>query len=44
MVYMDGQEQSDVVDYRKIYLRKLEALEPTHAPHPPTASTGTITS
>ena len=36
-VYIDGHEQSDVVDYRKIYLRKLEALESTHAPHPPTS-------
>ena len=36
-VYIDGHERSDVVDYRKIYLRKLEALESTHAPHPPTS-------
>lgn len=34
-VYIDGHERSDVVDYRKIYLRKLEALESTHAPRPP---------
>ena len=36
-VYIDGHERSDVVEYRKIYLRKLEALESTHAPHQPTS-------
>ena len=34
-VYIDGHERSDVVEYRKLYLRKLEMLESTHAPPPP---------
>ena len=34
-VYIDGHERSDVVEYRKLYLRKLEILESTHAPPPP---------
>lgn len=33
-VYLDGHEQPDVVDYRKLYLRKLEILEATHVPPP----------
>ena len=33
-VYIDGHERADVVDYRKLYLRKLEVLETTHAPPP----------
>ncbi len=36
-VFIDGHVRSDVVDYRKLYLRKLETLETTHAPpHPVT--------
>ena len=31
-----------MVDYRKIYSRKLEALESTHAPHPPTSDEPTL--
>ena len=34
-LYIDGHERKDVVDYRKLYLRKLEVLESTHAPPPP---------
>ena len=34
-VYINGHERSDVVEYRKLYLRKLEILESTHAPPPP---------
>lgn len=34
-VYFDGHERVDVVQYRKLYLRKLEILEATHAPPPP---------
>ena len=34
-VYIDGHERSDVVEYRKLYLRKLEILESTHALPPP---------
>ena len=34
-VYIDGHERQDVVEYRKLYLRKLEVLEATHAPPPP---------
>ena len=36
-VYLDGHEREDVVQYRKLYLRKLEILESTHA-HPPPCS------
>ena len=36
-VYLDGHERADVVEYRKLYLRKLEILEMTHA-HPPPCS------
>lgn len=31
-MYFDGHEQENIVDYRKIYLWKLEILESTHAP------------
>ena len=34
-VFIDGHERSDVVEYRKLYLRKLEILESTLAPPPP---------
>jgi len=34
-VFIDGHEHSDVVEYRKLYLHKLETLESTHAPPPP---------
>ena len=33
-VYIDGHERSDVVDYRKIYLRRLEIISSCHAPPP----------
>ena len=33
-LYIDGHERKDVVDYRKLYLRKLEVLESTYAPPP----------
>ena len=36
-VYFDGHERVDVVEYRKLYLRKLEILEATHAPPPPSS-------
>ena len=29
-VYIDGHEQSDVVEYRKLYLRRLEVISLTH--------------
>ena len=32
--YIDGHERQDVVEYRKLFLRKLEILESTHAPAP----------
>ena len=31
-VYIDGHERHDVVEYRKLFLRKLDILESTHAP------------
>ena len=34
-LYIDGHEREDVVEYRKLYLRKLEVLEATHRPPPP---------
>ena len=34
-VYFDGHEREDVVQYRSLFLRKLEILESTHAPPPP---------
>jgi len=33
-VYIDGHECSDVVEYRKIYLRRLEIIFSCHAPPP----------
>ena len=39
-VYINGHERSDVVEYRKLYLRKLEILESTHAPPPPVSAIG----
>ena len=36
-VYVDGHERSDVVEYRQMYLRKIEILESTHLPPPPCA-------
>ena len=33
-VYIDGHERSDVVEYRKLYLRRLEIISLTHAPPP----------
>ena len=38
-LYFDGHERDDVVEYRKIYLRKIEILQSTHLP-PPICSTG----
>jgi transposase len=34
-VYVDGHEREDVVEYREMYLRKMEILESTHLPPPP---------
>ena len=34
-IYIDGHERSDVVEYRKLYLRKLQILSSTHLPPPP---------
>ena len=31
-VYIDGHERDDVVEYRKLFLRKLEIMEATHLP------------
>ena len=36
-VYIDGHERQDVVDYRQLFLKKMEILETTHA-QPPQAS------
>ena len=33
-VYIDGHKHSDVIDYRKIYLRRLEIISSCHAPPP----------
>ena len=33
-VYIDGHERDDVVEYRNLYLRKLEILSSTHLPPP----------
>ena len=33
-VYIDGHERSDVVEYRKLYLKRLEVISLTHAPPP----------
>ena len=34
-IYIDGHERSDVIEYRTLYLRKLDILEKTHLPPPP---------
>jgi len=31
-IYIDGHERQDVIDYRKLYLRKQEIQASTHAP------------
>ena len=33
-VYIDGHERSDVIDYRALFLKKLDILEQTHLPPP----------
>jgi len=33
-VYIDGHERTDVIEYRTLYLRRLEILSSTHAPPP----------
>ena len=33
-MYIDGHERSDVVEYRKLYLKRLEIISLTHAPPP----------
>lgn len=33
-VYIDGHERQDVVDYRKLFLKKMELLETIHAQPP----------
>ena len=33
-IYIDGHERADVVEYRKLYLQKLEILSSTHFPPP----------
>ena len=33
-IYIDGHEHSGVVEYRSLYLRKLDVLEKTHLPPP----------
>lgn len=33
-IYIDGHERNDVIEYRSLYLRKLEILEKTHLPPP----------
>ena len=38
-IYIDGHERSDVVEYRNLFLRKLDILEQTHLP-PPSCSDG----
>lgn len=38
-MYFDGHEREDVVEYRKIYLRKLEILQLSHLP-PPSCANG----
>uniref|UniRef100_A0A1X7V209 Uncharacterized protein n=1 Tax=Amphimedon queenslandica TaxID=400682 RepID=A0A1X7V209_AMPQE len=42
-IYIDGHERKDVVEYRRIFLRKIEILEKTHLP-PPNCSDGLSTS
>ena len=34
-IYINGHEWADIVEYRKLYIHKLEILEATHAPLPP---------
>ena len=44
-IYIDRHERRDVVDYHKLYLRKLEVLESTHSPPLPVSDeTGTSVS
>ena len=38
-LYFDGHEREDVVEYRKMYLRKIDILHSTHLP-PPICSSG----
>ena len=33
-LYFDGHEREDVIEYRKLYLRKIEILQSTHLPPP----------
>ena len=33
-IYIDGHEQADVVEYRKLYLKRLDILANTHLPPP----------
>ena len=33
-IYIDGHERDDVIEYRKLYLRKLDILSSTHLPPP----------
>ena len=33
-IYIDGHERADVVEYRKVYLKKLDILASTHLPPP----------
>ena len=33
-IYIDGHERSDVVEYQKLFLQKMEILESTHLPSP----------
>lgn len=40
-IYIDGHERADVVDYRQLFLRKLEILQSTHLP-PPLCSDGLV--
>ena len=41
VIYMDGHERNDVVEYRFLYLQKLDILEKTHLP-PPSCPGGTM--
>lgn len=40
-VYVDGHERQDVIEYRNMYLRKIEILESTHQP-PPLCEDGNV--
>ena len=42
-IYIDGHERQDVVEYRRIFLRKIKILESTHLP-PPQCSDSLCTS